>query len=91
MPRTAVAPDALKDPHDFFNAPEAFRVLKIVTLQNEADGTQRLISRVVDQRLRICGKPLGTLVLFEMMQKNLLEQLHAHPLPFGLFYYRSIV
>lgn len=57
MPRTAVAPDALKDPHDFFNAPEAFRVLQIVPRQNDADGVQRLISRVVDQRLRICGNP----------------------------------
>lgn len=80
MPRAAAAPDTLKDPHDFFNAPEAFRVLKIVTLQNEADGVQRLISGVMDQRLRVRGKPLGTLVLFEMMQKNFLEKLHAHTL-----------
>ncbi len=78
MPRTAVAPDALKDPHDFFNAPEAFRILKIVTLQNEADGTQRLIRGVMDQRLWVRRK--GRFILFEMMHKNFLEKLHAHTL-----------
>ena len=78
MPRAAAAPDALKDPHDAFDAPEAFRVLQIVPLQNEADSLQRLIGGVMDQRLRVRWK--GRFILFEMMHKNFLEKLHAHTL-----------